>query len=157
MALTARYDHNEDRMLLHVQSDPDLSRRYWITRRQWLWLLFRLQTIAKRQGEKLTSLRAMEPPDNAHASLVQEEGLVPVLLETIRVRALERGFRIAFFAGDRAANVALTIINVHKAEEFVFLQAERAGWDPQAGVQRLEAGELASTAIRRVSRLSEEE
>ena len=59
--------------------------------------------------------------------------------------------------GKQGRGIKLPAAGVKKFEEMVLMQAERAGWDPQAALQRLKATMVARSAMNRASRNSRPE
>lgn len=156
MALKARYDPKADRMrlMLHPADHPPLL--FWVTRRQWLGLLRRLRVVAQQLGVELSAPKPVQAPRHRLPKNPEVESLAPASIDKIGLRVEGRGARLHLLAGGCATGLSLNPATLRELEELVALQAERAGWDPRAAMQRLEANEVVRDALNRVGRQSEE-
>lgn len=152
MSFVARYDPAEDRMRLELQPVEGEARAYWVTRRQWLALLARLQQLRTDRGPEETTL----PPRTGGETASPAAGCAaePVALRGLRVEQGAGRTRI-ILAGPAPAPASvlgwpdegLPALCARLA-----LQAERAGWDPEPALSRLEAMRLANASVQQVGK-----
>jgi len=71
----------------------------------------------------------------------------------IRLRRTPAGARLAFVAGPEGATLALPPAGVRRLILMLQQQADRAGWDPQAALARLNARDLAGATVSKARRL----
>ena len=157
MAIKSRYDVAADRMRLELQAAEGASQAYWFSRRQWLALLWRLRAVVQELGLLPTApvpakgLRP-RPPQPIEAGAAE-----PVMVDGIRLKVEGEGAQLILVIGKQGRGIKLPAAGVKKFEEMVLMQAERAGWDPQAALQRLKATMVARSAMNRASRNSRPE
>lgn len=135
------------RLVLHPGDDVPTA--YWVTRRLWLLLLRRLQVASEQSGLVVTISGPVKPPPRRPRRDVAVDAIDPQKLEGIRLRAEGDGARLMLVVGEMATGIHLNAPGLQQLEEMVALQAERAGWDPQAAMQRLRANALANAAMSR--------
>ena len=140
MAIKVRYDFKEDRMRLEIAPDREESQAFLLNRRQWLNLI---------SAVGVTDLPPLKvPPQRPQA----REGEVEPPAQPVRALKLGReegGLRVGFLLEDAHTGVLLPHAGLPEIGELFFRQAERAGWDPAAGLDRLKAGELAQETLRK--------
>jgi hypothetical protein len=145
MALKARYFPAQDRMrLVHEPAEGECA-EFWVTRRLWLALLKRLRAAGGQLGIEPKLPPKAGPARQAALPAVGSSG--PVLLDRVRLRIEGKGASLILLVGDRAHVVQLGVAGLAQLQEMVALQAERAGWDPEAAMQRLDADDLARAAV----------
>lgn len=144
-----KYDAKADRMRLAIEQGDQSPRVFWLTRSQCLGWLAELSGITESFG--------LEPPQIDFRNQVPRsptkepsiDALIPEHLDGIRVRGDEQGARIAFLQGKASYALKLRQLAMLRLQEMLVTQAERAGWDPAAGLERLKAMSAARAAINR--------
>lgn len=139
------------RLLLHPPEQA--PRVYWVTRQQWLALLLRVRNVAQKIG---LSLNPPKTPDAPRARVARDPALAeltPLKLAAIRCNPAADGAQLLLVLDGKAQSVQLNAAGLKQFEQMLQLQAERAGWDPQAALQRLQAAALAKAAMGRASGL----
>ncbi|MBI5275324.1 MAG: hypothetical protein HY854_02605 [Burkholderiales bacterium] len=147
MGLQARYDPKQDRMLLALQYGEGERRVFWLTRRLWLGLMHELVAMKIVPTDDKA---AAPPPAKKPQPLPPQPDARDV--RTVRIRKLpDNGLRVAFAAEGEEQDVTLTLQRegVGNFMRLVEQQAERAGWDPRAAVERLKAGDVAKGVVRK--------
>jgi hypothetical protein len=152
MAIHSRYDAREDRMLLSVETGPEKTlRQIWMTRRQWTGLLHQMVAM------KFAPLDDPKPPQNqgepkakprAHALPPQPEAKS---VQTLKLRKEADGTAKVMFGFDDKDGVGITLkqTGIVDLQRMLEQQAERAGWDPRAALERLDAAEAAAKAMKK--------
>jgi len=151
MTLKARYDPKEDRMRLELHPAADPIQVFWVTRAQWLALLQRLRAVTRQMGVESQAAQAVEQLRRRPPRDPMVDALPPARLDGIRLRAQGDGVGLILIAGDKTCAVELKASGLRQLEEMIAVQAERAGWDPQAALERLQAGAMASAAMQRAA------
>jgi len=155
MALQAKYDPQADRMRLTLQPAEGAPRVFWVTRRQWLGWLHAMQRLppAGDAGGATRTSSAPRPPRQRAAA---DDGIEPQALSAIRLRGAGERLQVVFAVeGEvpaREASLTLPPEGVARMRDLLQQQAERAGWDPSAALARLDAGAVASAALRKAGR-----
>lgn len=152
MSLQAKYDPREDRMQLTLQPVEGKPQAFWVTRRQWLALLRRLRVAALEMGCELSASEPVQPPRGRPPRNPAADSLEPVLLDGLRLKPEGDGVRLMFVVNEKARGIFLKEPGLRQLMEIVAVQADRAGWDLPAGLQRLQANELAKAAMNRAGR-----
>ena len=155
MDLRARYDPNEDRMLLELCSAAEVLHAFGWTRRQWLALLNRVRGVLLKMGESAQAPSGpMAPTDRRRASQVagaaaQAPVVEPLRLDDFRLRTISSGLRLTLVAHGLGTAVDLQAAGLQQLDDLLTSQAERAGWDPEAAMGRLKAAAMARAAVVR--------
>jgi hypothetical protein len=150
MAIKARYDPAEDRMLMSVRMENG-ERLYWVTRRLWLSLYRQFAELDETGGDAAE----VPPPKPARAAPIPaEESRDASRLERVQFSRTAEGIKLLFSAGGSADNVGIGVRTtaVHRFRRLFEMQAERAGWDPAAALDRLSAGKMAAATLKKASR-----
>ena len=145
MGIKARYDAKEDRMLLIFEPRDGEARSFWVTRRQWLGLYTGLGPL------KAEKPQAKQPPQKPQA-LPEALTKGAVLLEGVKLRQKEGTYQIAFMAEGKPMGMQVKGETLDQLKQMLDQQAERAGWDTLAAVQRLKAGAAANAAVKKASK-----
>jgi hypothetical protein len=149
MALKARYDPREDRMLLLV-TGPEGERRFWITRRLWLGIYRQLARLAP--GDEA----AARPPaaSGRPAPIPPEEAQHAALLQTVHISGDGDGIKLVFATGKDEDKLTINVAKPGFAQfkRTLEMQAERAGWDSASALERLDAQAAASAALQRAKK-----
>ena len=153
MSIKILYDVNEDRMRLVLQPPDKAPVALWVNRRQWLALLARLRAVAGQLGVTLTEFDPPKVPRGRPPRDPRIEAMVPEKLDGMRLRVEGDGVRLLFVQGEKVRGLMLKLGGLQQLEEIVALQAERAGWDVSAGLERLHAQALTRAAMNRVVNL----
>ena len=131
-------------MLLVLDSAHE-PRRLWLTRRAWLALYRQLSAVAPDPGAEAQP----QPPPSRPTRMEPGESEGALFVDAVRVVRRDDSVRIAFRVGPQAVSLNLPSQGVAQLQRMVEIQAERAGWDPQAALGRLAAGAVAQQAVRR--------
>ena len=147
MAIKARYDAREDRMLLifEPKEESGTRRAFWVPRRQWLGLYSGLGPLKPEKP------REKQPPAKPQAlpeSLTQ--GAVAV--DAIKLRRKDDGYVIAFEAQDKPIAMQAKGETLEQFKQMLDQQAERAGWDAPAAFQRRKAAAAANAAGKKAAK-----
>lgn len=99
MALKARYDAKEDRMLLIFEPKEGERRSFWVTRRQWLGLYNGLGPLKPEKPQaKQPQAKLQVLPE----SLTKDA----VTLQSLKLRRKDDAFAISFEAGGQLSGAA---------------------------------------------------
>ena len=147
MAIKARYDAKEDRMLLIFEPNKEGGdrRAFWVTRRQWIGLYSGLGPLKPEKP------RAKQPPAKPQ---VLPEALTKgaVALESLKLRRKDDAFVIAFEAEGKPVGMQVKGDTLEQLKQMLDQQAERAGWDAPAAFQRLKAAAAANAAVKKAAK-----
>jgi hypothetical protein len=147
MAIKARYDAKEDRMLLIFEPKDEGGERraFWVTRRQWLGLYSGLGPLKPEKP------RAKQPPAKPQ---VLPEALTKgaVALESLKLRRKDDAFQIAFEAEGKPMGMQVKGDTLEQLKQMLDQQAERAGWDSQAAFLRMKAAAAANAAVKKAAK-----
>lgn len=131
-------------MLLTLRAG-EAEQRYWVTRRLWLALYERLAALAPAAIDE----EAEPPPPKPSPAMAPDAAAQPVLLESVRLRRVEAGTRLVFSGGGTTVNMTLRELGLARCKRMLELQADRAGWDTAAAIERIQAGALAGAVVQR--------
>jgi hypothetical protein len=142
MNIRARYDPREDRMRLELQPEIEESKAFSLNRRQWLNLI-RAVGVTDFPQHKM-------PPQPPAAQGGQQGSPLPDLrVNALKFRQEKHGLRVVFLLEGSPVGVLLPNDGLPEIGEMLFRQAERAGWDPAAALDRLKAEEMARETLLR--------
>jgi hypothetical protein len=147
MSLQAKYDPREDRMRLTLQSaEGTAARTFWVTRRQWLGLLQALVNLPPAaRGDETESPPSSEPSRPRLLSSALENAPVPI--KAIRLRRLKHGIKLVLVMdGEQGVFIDVPLAGLTQLLAMLRQQAERAGWDVEAALDRLSSA-LPSAAM----------
>ena len=136
-------------MQLTLDPADAVPRSYWITRRQWLELLHALAALPlPSAGDQVA-----EPPKQEGGRIGPAQDALPATpLQDIRLRKTPTGIRLAFVADPESATLVLQAEGIRRLIQVLQQQSERAGWDPQSALARLQARDLAGATLRKARR-----
>lgn len=140
MSIRARYDPQEDRMRLEIHPEGGGASAFWLTRRQWMNLI---------RAVGATEFTPRQVPLQPPGGQGDGEETPPQRVRTLRLKREEGGVRVVFQLEASRAGVLLPEQGLPEIGEMFFRQAERAGWDPAAALERLQAGEMAQETLRK--------
>jgi hypothetical protein len=152
MGLKARYEPDVDRMRLVYHPEGSEPKVYWVMRRQWLGLLFQLRLAARKMEVALIPPVPIKTPRSRPQKDQVTEELVATVLDGFRVRVEGDICRLVLIDDKKGHSFGMKAPGLLRLEEMVALQAERAGWDPAAALQRLQASVSARAAMRQAKR-----
>lgn len=152
MSLKARYEPDADRMRLVFQPEGGEPQVFWVMRKQWLGLLFKLRQAAQKMGVELAAPAAVKPPKGRPPKDPVIDALSAVLLEGFRVRLDGDTLRLGLVIDKKTSGLVVKAPGLRRLEEMVAMQSERAGWDADAAMKRLEAVAASRIAIRQFSK-----
>lgn len=145
MALQAKYDPRQDRMLLTLDvKKQDTGRSFWLTRVQWLGLMVQLAAVSEKpvdDGGALPPRKSAPQPLPPQPNAVMAEGL--------KLRREGEGVRVAIGTGPDAVGLMLQGESLANFRRMLVTQAERAGWDPRAALERINAARAAGQAMKK--------
>jgi hypothetical protein len=145
MGIKARYDAKEDRMLLIFEPKEGEGRTFWVTRRQWLGLYNGLGPL---KPEKPQAKQPQQKPQALPESLTKGA----VLLEGVKLRQKDGAYQMAFMAEGKPMGMQVKGDALEQLKQMLDQQAERAGWDTSAAMQRLKAGAVANAAVKKAAK-----
>jgi hypothetical protein len=148
MAIKSIYDIEADRMKLVFDAQENAPQVLTLTRRQWLGLLRRLRVVAQQMKLELAAPEPLKAPRARPKRNPDIDALAPVMVDAVHLRAEGDGVRLQFAVGASGRALLLKAPGVKQLAEMVATQAERAGWDPQAAMQRLQAMAMANAAMK---------
>ena len=70
-------------------------------------------------------------------------------LQAIRFRKTSSGIRLGFVASSDSAAIDLRVDGARQLLDILQQQSERAGWDPQAALVRLQARDIAGATLQK--------
>jgi hypothetical protein len=141
--LKARYDPREDRMLLTIETQQG-NRVFWVTRPMWLGLYRRLVALVAASEDDKPQTPTVPQPKPATA----EESAAAVLLEGAQFKKNEERIAIVFQSAGEPVTLQLGAPGLARVKRMIEVQADRAGWDTAAALERLEAAAAAGAAVR---------
>lgn len=144
MPIKARYDPKEDRMLLIMEPAEGEKRVFWVTRRQWLGLYNGLGPLKPEKEE-------VKPPPQKPQPLPESLTSVAKSLDGIKMNKKEDGFQVAFVAEGKPMGLQLKGDSLEQMKRMLDQQADRAGWDVQAALERMKAAMAANAAVKKAS------
>lgn len=142
-----KYDPGADRMRFALYLDDQPPRVFWLNRNQCLGLMVRLTDVAPELGVALNAAEPLQAPAPRPRKDPEFDGLEPESIDSVRLRRNGETAQFLLVQGDKATSLNLPGGGVKKLQEILALQAERAGWDPVAGVNRVRAMAAARSAI----------
>lgn len=149
MAIKLKYDPVADRMRLWVQQPHGAARVFWLRRNQCLALLARLTDVAREMGVEPKAVEPLKaPPPRPRKDPAIDEAL-PENLDGLRVRVDGEDAAVQLVHDGKGLGLKFQAPGITRLQEMLATQAERAGWDPLAGVNRLKAMAQARAAIGR--------
>ncbi len=125
-------------------------RSYWVTRRQCLELLHALAALPL-PGTAEPASDSSPPAGGRKAPALETPPATPV--QGIRLRRTPTGVRLAFVAEPESATLALQTEGVRRLLLMLQQQADRAGWDPEPALVRLQARDMAGATVSKARRL----
>ncbi len=140
MTLSVRYEYLQDRMRLEIRPAGQEAQSFLLNRRQWLNLI-RAVGVGELAPQTV-------PPQRPEANKDDNEALVQEV-KAVRIKREQAGLRVVFQLEGAEAGVLLPDEGLPEIGELFFRQAERAGWDPAAGLERLKAAALAQETLRK--------
>lgn len=151
MSIKLKYDPNADRMRLVIQPEGQDVRFFWLRRNQCLALLARLTDVLPQLGVAAKPIEPLKAPPPRPKKDPAIDDAAPESLSAIRVRQEGEQVRVMFVHPDQGIGLTLKAPGLQRLQEMLATQAERAGWDPVAGIERLKAMAQARAAIARSS------
>lgn len=149
MAIKLKYDPAADRLRLLVDQPDSAARVFWLRRNQCLGLLARLTGVAKQMGVEPKEVEPLKsPPLRPRKNPVIDE-VEPEVLDALRVRIEGEEAVLHLASAGKGLGLRLKAPGIKRLQEMVATQAERGGWDPVPGVNRLKAMAQARAAIVR--------
>lgn len=149
MALKLKYDPEADRMRLVLQPEGQEMRIFWLRRNQCLGLLARLSDVLQQLGVDTKPIEPLKAPMARPKKDPAIDEVTPETLSGIRIRQEGETVRIQFVHPEHGTGIALKAPGLQRLQEMIATQAERAGWDPVAGIRRVKAMAQARAAIAR--------
>jgi hypothetical protein len=147
--LKLKYDVGEDRMELVLAENDTNRQTFWLCRRHCIGLLFRLSQIADDLKIELDQIEKLAPPQFRKQVASIPDQLLAQKIEGLSIKKVSSGAELRIRGAQGGVAVKLSPDGVKKMNELVYSQAERAGWDPAAGIDRLKALAAVRTALHR--------
>ena len=147
--MKVKYDAKADRMRLAVGRENLPDSVFWLKRNQCLALLVRLCELAAQLGVEAVASEMLNSPPRSPQRSTSIDDVAPEHLDAIRVRLDGDRLRLALVHAQQGVTLNLTSSATQRLQEMLLTQAERAGWDPVAGIERLKAMAEARAAIDR--------
>ncbi len=145
MGVQAKYDPKEDRMLLSLEYGDGSTRIFWLTRRQWIGMMHEMAALKLVPKDEA----ATEPPKKSAPKPLPPQPSA-TMVESVKLRKQDQGARVVFSVGEeQGVGVTLAGDGLAGFHRLLEQQAERAGWDPRAGIERLNAGVVARNLMRK--------
>lgn len=135
-------------MLLIVRGGEEEA-RFWITRRLWLGVYRRLSRLAPAVEEAAAKVPA---PPKQPSPIPTEEAKDAVLLHSVQIAKEGEGVRLVFSTDHDKLAINLNKSGFGQFRRMLDMQADRAGWDSPAAIERLDAQAAASAALQRASK-----
>ena len=132
-----------------MQQENMSARVFWLKRNQCLALLARLSEIAGHLGADGLAVDLLDRQPRTPKKDAFFDDAAPEHLDGIRVRVDGEGVRLILIQDKSNLSLKLAVPVMRRMQEVLLTQAERAGWDPAAGLQRLKAMAEARAAINR--------
>jgi len=149
VAIKLKYDGVADRMRLLVQQPQGAARVFWLRRNQCLGLLARLNKVAEEMGVELKKVEPLKAPlPRPRKDLAMDE-VEPETLDGLRARFDGEDASVDLISDGKSLGLKFNAAGIKKFQEILSTQAERAGWDPVPGVQRLKAMAQMKVAIEK--------
>ena len=145
MPIKARYDAKEDRMLLIMEPQEGDKRVFWVTRRQWLGLYNGLGPLKPEKGE-------VKPPPQKPQPIPEALTSVARPIEAIKMNKKDEGFQVAFVAEGKPIGLQLQGDSLEQMKRMLDQQADRAGWDVQAALERMKAAQAANAVVKKAAK-----
>jgi hypothetical protein len=135
-------------MLLLLAPSGGEERKLWVTRRLWLALYREVAALAPSTQQDDTAQG--QPPPRPKAMAPQDAEAAEVLT-TIRISRRPKGAALIFEAPGGPVNLDFAPQGLVKFRQMLETQADRAGWDASAAMERLRAEAAAGAAVKRAS------
>ncbi len=148
MSVQAKYDPQSDRLRLTLWPGAGSVMAFWVTRRQLLGWLHAMTEISLESDEGMEVAQANAEPPSRRRRL-QTDIPTPLVVQAIRLRRLASSLKVVFVAGEGTIGVDFPISGLRQLEAMLRNQAERAGWDVAAALDRLDAAKLAAAAMKK--------
>lgn len=149
MSLQAKYDPKQDRMLLTLYPSGSAPRALWVTRRQWFGLLY---AVGRLLNDADAPIKAS--PQTKKKQTAEADSILPVPLQGIRLQRMPKGAKIVFVISDEKVTISMEDQGLRQLMHLLRQQAERAAWDVDAAVARMNAENVAIDVDRKTRRNS---
>ena len=135
-------------MLLVLMPPGGAEQRLWVTRRLWLALYRAVAAMAPQAAEEPT----MKVPPSASKPIPAQDAADARRLDSVNIKpAPGDGIALAFRFEGGPVGMSLPPQGVSRFRHMLETQADRAGWDAAAAMERLRAEAQAGAAVRRAS------
>ena len=140
MSLKLAYDYAADRMRLTVQLEGQDNRTFWLNRHHCLELLATIAVVSKSMDITLKPIAPLKTIPPRPKKEFGPDDPAPESLLAIRLRKDGEWLKILFLQSkENGISLSLKPDAVTKIHHMLATQATRAGWDPIAGLNRLNA------------------
>ena len=151
MSINTKYNAQEDRMKLNLSLKEDKKYSFWMTRSQWLNLIFLLQPLLKKSKKKLLKEESIEPKKELKSRGNQENELETQLVKAIKYRVLDEGIALAIVTIQKeVVSIQLKNQDIDAFSTMLLDTAEKVGWEPFAALKRLKVNQNARQAIKSI-------
>lgn len=135
-------------MLLLLTPPGGVECKLWVTRRLWLALLHEVGALAPEAKEDQA---AAAPPAPGARAMALADAAGAHELSSVRISRNENRVRLFFDAPGQAPTLNFGPAGLAQFRRMLEVQADRAGWDSAAAMERLRAGAVASALVRRAN------
>ncbi|MEY4761922.1 MAG: hypothetical protein RLZZ200_1778 [Pseudomonadota bacterium] len=154
MSFKLRYDAKADRLRMVVQADGKATRVFWLQRNQALAALAALSRVARKLGVKPDAVTPVKAPPVRPKHDPAVDDIPPESLDGMRVRQADDVTQLLLVQGEKALSFGFKAEGLKLLLDRLAMQCERAGWDPVAGLKRLQAMAQVRAAITKAKKRS---
>lgn len=122
-------------------------RVFWLNRNQALNAVAMMTVALRKLGLEPEVVEPLKSPPSRPQKDPQVDGVVPEVLDAVRLRQQADRTQMLLLQGDKALTLGLKPEALKRFLDVLSLQCERAGWDLTAGLDRLRALAQARIAI----------
>ena len=150
MGINAKYNSQEDRMKLNLSLKENKKYSFWMTRSQWLNLIFLLQPLLKKTKKKTFKDEGVEPKRKLRNATNEYEPNTQ-LVKAIKYRVLDEGIAIAIESINKeVVSIQLKNQDIEAFNTMLLDTAEKVGWEPFQALKRLKMNQNAKQAIKSI-------
>ena len=151
MSINTKYNSQEDRMKLNLSLKENKKYSFWMTRSQWLNLIFLLQPLLKKSKKKFLKEESIEPKKELKSPSNHESELETQLVKAIKYRVHDEGIALAIVTTQKeVVSIQLKNQDIEAFSTMLLDTAEKVGWEPFPALKRLKANQNAKQAIKSI-------
>jgi hypothetical protein len=138
-------------MKLNLSLRENKKYSFWMTRSQWLNLIFLLQPLLKKSKKKLPKEESIEPKKELKSASNNENELETQLVKAIKYRVLDEGVALAIVTTQKeVVSIQLKNQDIEAFSTMLLDTAEKVGWEPFPALKRLKVNQNAKQAIKSI-------